>query len=50
MAIKGPSKPINEKLELVDYQVVKVKDVNVKHLNQSVAQIRAQKELSSMHS
>ena len=41
LAIKGPSKAINEKLEIDNYQGVKVLDVNVRPLNQSVAQIRA---------
>eukprot|EP00347_Sterkiella_histriomuscorum_P008400 403345240 len=50
LAIKGPPKVINEKLEIDNYQGVKVMDINVRPLNQSVAQIRAQKELSSMHS
>lgn len=50
LAIKGPPKVINEKLEIDNYQGVKVMDINVRPMNQSVAQIRAQKELSSMHS
>ena len=50
LAIKGPPKVINEKLEIDQYQGVKVLDFTVRPLNQSVAQIRAQKELSSMHS
>mmetsp|Transcript_40493 Transcript_40493/g.38987 ORF Transcript_40493/g.38987 Transcript_40493/m.38987 type:complete len:131 (+) Transcript_40493:339-731(+) len=50
LAIKGPPKPINEELKLADYQKVKLKDITIKPLNQSVAQIRYQKELSSMQS
>lgn len=41
---------INERLDIDNYQGVKVMDINVRPLNQNVAQIRAQKELSSMHS
>jgi hypothetical protein len=50
LAIKGPPKVINEKLDIDNYQGVKVMDINVRPLNQSVAQIRAQKEMSSIHS
>lgn len=50
LAIKGPPKVINEKLDIDSYQGVKVMDINVRPLNQSVAQIRAQKEMSSIHS
>ena len=41
LAIKGPPKVINEKLDIDNYQGVKVMDINVRPLNQSVAQIRA---------
>lgn len=41
---------INEKLDIDNYQGVKVTDINVRPLNQSVAQIRAQKEMSTIHS
>lgn len=41
LAIKGPPKIINETLDIDNYQGVKVKEINVKPLNQSVAQIRA---------
>ncbi len=37
LAIKGPPKVINEKLEIDNYQGVKVMDINVRPLNQSVA-------------
>jgi hypothetical protein len=37
-------------LDIDNYQGVKVTDINVRPLNQSVAQIRAQKEMSSIHS
>lgn len=50
LAIKGPPKVINEKLDIDNYQGVKVMDINVRPLNQSVAQIRAQKEMSSIAS
>ena len=50
LAIKGPPKIIAEKLEIANYQGVKVTDINVRPIMQSVAQIRAQKEMSSMHS
>ena len=50
LAIKGPPKVINEKLDIDNYQGVKVTDINVRPLNQSVAQIRAQKEMSTIHS
>lgn len=50
LAIKGPPKVINERLDIDNYQGVKVTDINVRPLNQSVAQIRAQKEMSSIHS
>ena len=41
LAIKGPQKIISEKLEIEDYQGVKVTDINVRPINQSVAHIRA---------
>lgn len=50
LAIKGPPKIIAEKLEIASYQGVKVTDINVRPIQQSVAQIRAQKEMSSMNS
>jgi len=50
LAIKGPPKIIAEKLEIANYQGVKVTDINVRPIQQSVAQLRAQKEMSSMHS
>jgi hypothetical protein len=37
LAIKGPPKVINEKLDIDNYQGVKVMDINVRPLNQSVA-------------
>jgi len=50
LAIKGPPKIISEKLEIASYQGVKVTDINVRPINQSVAKIRAMKEMSSMNS
>ena len=50
LAIKGPPKIINESLEIGNYQGVKVTDINVRPVTTSIAQIRAQKELSSYHS
>ena len=50
LAIKGPPKVINETLEIDSYKGVKVTDINVKNVVQSVAQLRAQKEMSSIHS
>lgn len=50
LAIKGPPKPISEKLEIQSYQGIKVTDINVRPILHSVAQIRAQKEMSSIHS
>jgi hypothetical protein len=50
LAIKGPPKIINESLEIENYQGVKVTDINVRPVTTSIAQIRAQKELSSYHS
>ena len=41
LAIKGPPKIIAEKLEIASYQGVKVTDINVRPIHQSVAQIRA---------
>lgn len=37
LAIKGPPKVINEQLDIDNYQGVKVMDINVRPLNQSVA-------------
>lgn len=50
LAIKGPPKIISEKLDIGNYQGVKVTDINVRPIQQSVAQIRAQKEMSSINS
>ena len=50
LAIKGPPKIINETLEIDNYRGVKVTDINVRPIVQSVAQLRAQKEMSSIHS
>ena len=50
LAIKGPPKIINETLEIDNYKGVKVTDINVRPVVQSVAQLRAQKEMSSIHS
>lgn len=50
LAIKGPPKIINETLEIDNYKGVKVTDINVKPVMQSVAQLRHQKEMSSIHS
>ena len=50
LAIKGPPKIISEKLEIQSYQGIKVTDINVMPVLHSVAQIRAQKEMSSIHS
>ena len=50
LAIKGPPKIINETLEIDNYRGVKVTDINVRPVVQSVAQLRAQKEMSSIHS
>ena len=50
LAIKGPPKIISEKLEIQSYQGIKVTDINVRPVLHSVAQIRAQKEMSSIHS
>ena len=41
LAIKGPPKVINETLEIDNYKGVKVTDINVKNVVQSVAQLRA---------
>lgn len=41
LAIKGPPKIINETLEIDNYKGVKVTDINVRPVIQSVAQIRA---------
>ena len=41
LAIKGPPKIISEKLEIQSYQGIKVTDINVKPILQSVAQLRA---------
>jgi len=41
LAIKGPPKVINETLEIDNYQGVKVTDINVRPVVQSVAQLRA---------
>lgn len=41
LAIKGPPKVIAEKLDLGDYNGVKVTDINVRPMQVSVAQIRA---------
>lgn len=50
LAIKGPPKIISEKLEIASYQGVKVTDINVRPIQQSVAHIRAQREMSSINS
>jgi hypothetical protein len=50
LAIKGPPKIIAERLEIASYQGVKVTDINVRPIQQSVAQIRAQREMSSINS
>lgn len=47
---KGPQRTIPQTLELDSYKAVEVKDIQIKAINQSVAQIRAHKELSSLHS
>ena len=47
---KGPQRTIPQTLELESYQSVEVKDIKIKNINQSVAQIRAHKELSSIQS
>ena len=47
---KGPQRTIPQTLELESYQSVEVKDIKIKSINQSVAQIRAHKELSSIQS
>lgn len=50
LAIKGPPKIISEKLDIENYKGVKVTDINVRPITQSIAHLRAQKEMSSMHS
>lgn len=50
LAIKGPPKIIQEFLEIDNYKGVKVTDINVRPIAQSIAQLRAQKEMSSIHS
>lgn len=50
LAIRGPPKIIDEKLEIENYRGVKVLDINVRPINQSVAVLRAQKEMSSLGS
>ncbi|CAI2385624.1 unnamed protein product [Moneuplotes crassus] len=47
---KGPQRTIPQTLELDSYKAVEVKDIQIKAINQSVAQIRAHKELNSLHS
>ena len=47
---KGPQRTIPQTLELDSYKAVEVKEIQIKAINQSVAQIRAHKELSSLHS
>jgi len=49
LAIQGPPKIISEKLEIDNYQGVKVTDISVRPLNQNIAQIRAQKETNESH-
>lgn len=49
LAIQGPPKIISEKLEIDNYQGVKVTDISVRPLNQNIAQIRAQKETNQSH-
>ncbi len=41
LAIKGPPKIISEKLEIENYQGVKVTDINVRPITQSIAHLRA---------
>lgn len=50
LAIKGPPKVISETLEVANYQGNWVKDINVKQIVTSVAQLRAAKENSSIQS
>ena len=50
LAIKGPPKIISDKLEIANYQGVKVTDINVRPVNASVAHIRAQREMNGMQS
>lgn len=50
IAIKGPPRVINETLEIDNYQGVKVTEISVKPVTQSIAQLRAAKEQSSIHS
>mgnify|MGYP006901850387 CR=1 FL=1 len=50
IAIKGPPRIINEALEIDNYQGVKVTDINVRPINQSIAKLREAREQSSMHS
>ncbi|CAI2385623.1 unnamed protein product [Moneuplotes crassus] len=47
---KGPQRTIPQTLELDSYKAVEVKDIQIKAINQSVAQIRAHKDLNSLHS
>lgn len=47
---KGPQRAIPQSLELDSYKAVEVKEIQIKQINQSVVQIRAHKELSSMNS
>ena len=47
---KGPQRTIPQTLELESYKAIEVKEIQIKQINQSVAQIRAHKEFSSLHS
>ena len=47
---KGPQRTIPQTLELDSYKAIEVKEIQIKQINQSVAQIRAHKEFSSLHS
>lgn len=47
---KGPQRAIPQTLELDSYKAVEVKEIQIKAINQSVVQIRAHKELSSLNS
>ena len=47
---KGPQRVIPQTLELDSYKAVEVKEIQIKQINQSVIQIRAHKDLSSLNS